>query len=327
VSILFGIVESQKTKSFLGPNVFVAIAGTGGLASQAAYSSNGTIWTRTTMPFVAVWRAATYGNNVFVAVNSYSFSPDDNAGATSTDGITWTKVTMPGNKAAWVDVVYGNNTFVAVASSLLSTSTTDISTSSTDGITWTQRTMPASSAWQSVAYGNNTFVAIALNTAAATSTDGITWTQRTMPASTNWMPLTYSNDKFVALSRNSSIYATSTDGITWTQRTMPAGNWGSIVYGSDIYLATSYVFASQTSATSTDGITWTLRTMPENTGFYWKGLSHGNNTFVAICYNSVDQIEYTGDGKTAYSSDGISWSLAFIPDPETARWGESAYGG
>lgn len=304
--------------------VFVAIAGEGTPQNQAAYSPDGATWTRTTMPTESNWSSAVYGNGKFVAVQ-YGFETSPflrNVVAYSTNGVTWTSATMPMTTGrGWYAIAYGNNTFVALAEN------TTVAATSTDGITWTERAMPTASNWYGVAYGNNTFVAIASGTTVyATSPNGVTWTQRAMPASTNWRPIIYSNNKFVALSTNSNIFATSTDGITWTQRTMPAGNWVSITYGKGVYLTTNAGFGSNVSATSADGITWTLRTMPTNTGLFWQGLSYGNGRFVATCYMSVDQTTYENDGKTAYSTDGINWTLAYIPTPVTSRWTTTAYG-
>ena len=76
------------------------------------------------------WLNTAYGNGVFVAVNSYSYTS-----ATSTDnGVTWTQHDMP--IGGWYSVAYGNGAFVAVDySSRTSATSTD------NGVTWTQHSM------------------------------------------------------------------------------------------------------------------------------------------------------------------------------------------
>ena len=123
---------------------------------NAAYSTNGTSWTASTMPSSNSWYGVTYGNGYFVAVQGSGSTP----GAYSTNGTTWTASTMP-SADTWIGVTYGNGYFVAVASN-----TTPNGAYSTNGITWTANTMPSASNWNSVAYGNGYYVSVAQGTSA-----------------------------------------------------------------------------------------------------------------------------------------------------------------
>ena len=67
-------------------------------------------WTARTLPSSSNWRSVTYGNGLFVAVES-----GGTAAATSPDGVTWTARTLP-SSSNWYSVTYGNGLFVAVAS-------------------------------------------------------------------------------------------------------------------------------------------------------------------------------------------------------------------
>jgi hypothetical protein len=80
--------------------------------------------------------ATNYGNGTFITLRASS-----NEGALSTDGVTWTPITLPATPYYW-DVEYNNNTFVAVTNTI-------ISYVSTDGMTWTQGTLPnGSQSWR-----------------------------------------------------------------------------------------------------------------------------------------------------------------------------------
>jgi len=102
---ILGISASQNTKSFLGPNVFAAVAR---FSANAASSTDGITWTQRTLPSSLNWYSVAYGGGVFVAV---AYSSTD--AATSTDGITWTQRTLP-LYSGWKSVAYGGGVFVAV---------------------------------------------------------------------------------------------------------------------------------------------------------------------------------------------------------------------
>ena len=57
------------------------------------------------MPSSATWNGVAYGNGYFVAVASGT-----TAGAYSTNGTTWTALTMP-SSSSWYGIAYGNGVF------------------------------------------------------------------------------------------------------------------------------------------------------------------------------------------------------------------------
>ena len=243
-----------------------------------------------------------YGNGKYVAVATRT-----NTMAYSTDGINWTRGTMPSNQD-WYSVCYGNDKYVAVAYD------TNIMAYSTDGITWTEGNMPISKAWQSVCYGDGKYVAVATRTnTMAYSTDGINWTEGNMPRNEEWRLVCYGKDKFVAIAYNSNIMAYSTDGISWTQGNMPRNEeWNSVCYGNDKFVAVAYY--SNIMAYSTDGISWTRGNMPSNQD--WYSVCYGNGKYVAIATNNTNIM--------AYSTDGISWTKGNMPSNQ--RWDSVCYG-
>ena len=257
-------------------------------------------WKENTLPANTDWKSVTYGDGKYVAV---AFNSDK--GAYSTDGITWTEMSMPA-VGSWI-VTYGNGKYVAVASGNTK------GAYSTNGINWTEMNMPASRSWNGLTYGNGKFVAVAASSdKGAYSTDGVTWTEMSMPSSRDWASVTYGDGKFVAVAVDSLYGAYSTDGITWAEMNMPASRiWRRVTYGNGKFVAVAYI--SDKGAYSTDGITWTEMSMP--TSRSWIGVTYGDDKFVAVAYNS---------DKGAYSIDGITWTETTLP--ASIRWNDVTYG-
>lgn len=257
-------------------------------------------WKENTLPANTDWKSVTYGDGKYVAV-----AFDSDKGAYSTDGISWTEMSMPA-VGSWI-VTYGNGKYVAVASG------SDKGAYSNDGITWTEMTLPASRSWNGLTYGNGKFVAVAASSdKGAYSTDGVTWTEMSMPTSRDWASVTYGDGKFVAVVVDSLYGAYSTDGITWTEMSMSASRiWRRVTYGNGKFVAVAYI--SDKGAYSTDGINWTEMSMP--TSRSWIGVTYGDDKFVAVAYNS---------DKGAYSTDGITWTETTLT--ASMRWNDVTYG-
>lgn len=257
-------------------------------------------WKENTLPANTDWKSVTYGDGKYVAV---AFNSDK--GAYSTDGITWTEMSMPA-VGSWI-VTYGNGKYVAVASGNTN------GAYSTNGINWTEMNMPASRSWNGLTYGNGKFVAVAASSdKGAYSTDGVTWTEMSMPTSRDWASVTYGDGKFVAIVVDSLYGAYSADGISWTEMSMPASRiWRRVTYGNGKFVAVAYI--SDKGAYSTDGITWTEMSMP--TSRSWIGVTYGDDKFVAVAYNS---------DKGAHSIDGITWTETTLP--ASIGWNDVTYG-
>lgn len=257
-------------------------------------------WKENTLPANTDWKSVTYGDGKYVAVTFYS-----DKGAYSTDGVTWTEMSMPAVDS-WI-VTYGNGKYVALASGNTK------GAYSTNGITWTEMTLPASRSWNGLTYGNGKFVAVAASSdKGAYSTDGVTWTEMSMPTSRDWASVTYGDGKFVAVVVDSLYGAYSADGISWTEMSMPASRiWRRVAYGNGKFVAVGA--GSDKGAYSTDGISWTEMSMP--TSRSWIGLTYGDDKFVAVAYNS---------DKGAYSTDGITWTETTLP--ASIGWNDVTYG-
>lgn len=124
----------------------------------AAWSTDGYIWNRCSLPETKHWTSVTcgkdkLGNDLFVAVAGGPAGAAQSAAAHSHDGITWHNSTIPAQ--AWQSVTYGNGRFVAVpwAGNTMA--------KSADGESWqVYSRLPYSGVWESVTYGAGKFVAV-----------------------------------------------------------------------------------------------------------------------------------------------------------------------
>lgn len=121
------------------------------------YSTDGENWSASTFPVSSInFTDMAYENGKFVIIPDSSLDENTKtrAGYVSTDGITWTEMTMPDGKSkwnngGWLSIIGGNGVFVAI--------TELYATTSTDGEHWTypQRI------WSNnltIAYGGGVFI-------------------------------------------------------------------------------------------------------------------------------------------------------------------------
>jgi hypothetical protein len=257
----------------------------GGAKATIAYSTNGATWTAVEdNPFDTLIHAVAYGNDKFVAADSFAKM------AYSDDGVTWKAVANTG--VSWGAninaIAYGNNRWVAVGDG-------GTIAYSSNGTTWTAWTGVADSTiWKytdsdgrsnranirDVAYGNGRFVAVGYEGKIAHSTDGASWTAENSKVGTYGLfAIAYGNGNFVA---GSVITTYSSDGVTWTLGTAaPLGLYGmwSIGFGNNRFVAGS---ANGTTRYSADGKSWT--TIATNNAFSGRinGIAYGNGRFVAV---------------------------------------------
>jgi hypothetical protein len=233
------------------------------------------------------WRSVAFGAGVWVAL---TFS---NNAARSTDGITWTALTLPLTRI-WIGVTYGNGVFVAV-------STTGTPIVSSDGSVWNTYSM-AESALNGLGFGAGKFVAIPSNTSTAGnySTDGQTWTSSTLPSLSVWTAPVYGNGGFITLQGSTS--QKSSDGATWASGgSLPAsGSWNT-AFGDSTYVG----LTATTAIYSKDGgVTWQLGVITVVLGGSLTSVAYGDGRFVAT----------TDTSGLISSFDGITW-VAYVRPP------------
>ena len=154
-----------------GTNKFVVISNN---TKDIEYSTDaGASWTSLVDALPETnFSCITYGKGLYVALRTGAAN-----GAISTDGETYTAVTLPNSKN-WIDVVWGNGIFVALASN---TGANNMAYS-IDGTNWVAASTPNGSATPSgLAYGQGVFIVTysSSETIIGESFDGVTWTETT----------------------------------------------------------------------------------------------------------------------------------------------------
>ena len=135
---------TDVTGGLVGTSTYFVAVASGGTA--AAYSvDNGASWIATgALPASATWSSITYGNSRFFAVASGSANA-----AFSTNGATWTAVTLP-SSTTWDSATFGDDSFVVVAKG----STSALTSFTGETGSFTAQTLVASSSWEDTAYGS-----------------------------------------------------------------------------------------------------------------------------------------------------------------------------
>jgi len=257
-----------------------------------------------------------YGSNTFIALPSTG-----NIGAISTDGSSWSSLTLP-STLSWSGLTYGNNYWVGIASG-----SGLAYYSNSNGTGWRASSLTTSSTWSAIGYGNGIFVTAAGGSILGNySTDfGKTWStvQSTITSSTA--------SSFVVSGGTATINFTSAlpaAFIVGTTITLsgfnPFTTSGSVqVNGTPFTVVTStttqVTFAlAGTYATNILGtVTGIINGMPVSQA--WSQIVWGSGTFVAISNDA--------SAKVAYSTNGSMWQLASIPSGtfSSIAWGSSRF--
>lgn len=193
-------------KVVYGGGKFVAVGN-----SKIATSNDGLAWT-VKNDITANFTQAFYLNNRF-----FIFAPAAGTAQTSTDGVTWTPMTMP----LFSTVVPLCGVYNSVLGLYVIAGASAALMTSPDGVTWTSRTSNMTNAINAIDFNNSMMVAVGGNgtTTAniATTTDGITWTARSNTIAQSRSSLAWwSFGNMWVSGGNNALIATSLDGITWT---------------------------------------------------------------------------------------------------------------
>ena len=264
------------------------------------------------------WSSVAYGNSTYVAVSRTS----SNVAATSSDGVTWTKRTLP-FVANWNGICYGATSalFVAVCSDITTTGGTQIGSrfcaTSPDGITWTRRAMPANQSWNAVASNGTSFVAVggdatnAATTGAASSTDGITWVAATMATSQVWNAVAYGGARYVAVGTGTATNYDTDGAGTWTNgATVTSATYMAIIYNGTIWMVISgSSTGNQSKADPTTGAFTAGGALPNSTS---RGVAWDGTNFVVV--------STTNSTQTARSTNGASWTTTTLTGTQIGSW-------
>jgi hypothetical protein len=201
-----------------GNEKFVAISEMGSVVYTSDNSRSG--WESSPSDIPPGMIDLTFGGGKFVAVGAAG------AGASSADGVTWTKSILF-DKDDFVAVRYGDGNFMALGAK------GSVYTSS-DGISWRGMASGRAMSYKQIIYGGNKFVAVG-DSGVSVSGDGKNWNSGESNGETalkGLQSVAYGNGKFVAVG-DSGAFFTSQDGNLWTD--MSANDRGimflNIAYG------------------------------------------------------------------------------------------------
>lgn len=220
---------------------------------------------------------------------------------------------LPDGATSWRMACYGGGRFLAVPMQDSVSTKFSVMAYSDDGLNWSEVTTPARS-WSDgeFCYGNGKFIFCSVEGPLYSET-GVDWMEMEMPSTGGWRAVCYGNGKFVALGvtaqgmiARAATAAVSTDGINWTSNeNIHTANWRAVCYGNGKFVA----IYSGGIAVSEDGLNWSDVKVLDVPQMYWSWyeVCYGNGRFVATgrfgIYSSSTK------GYTAYSIDGISWTI------------------
>lgn len=177
-----------------------------------ATSPDAVTWTERSLGFNATMSGLAFGAGIFVAVG-IDFDTSTQEAATSSDGSSWTEITLP-NAPILVSVIFEDNQFIAFGED-------GYIATSPDGTSWTERNSGQSNSFlggNCATFGDGLYIAVG-SEFVITSVDGINWTEQTVP-STNYFGVAFGAGNYV-ITGDSQTVLTSPDAVTWTQRDLP----------------------------------------------------------------------------------------------------------
>lgn len=209
----------------------------------------------------------------------------------STDGNTWSTITIDATAATITDITYSPSLGLYVASGDGGRILTSV-----DLLTWTARTSGVANQIEAVFWDGTQFVFVTTGGEVSTSADGITWIARTSPLAGTALHCVYSSTEGAAglvVGGAAGAVMVSPDGVTWT-----ASSTGSTGNVQDIVLHGSEYFAAHNNGditVSSDGINWQMAYQGgAGTAFY--GIDSDGQSVRAAGVGVVS------------SADGVTWN-------------------
>lgn len=130
----------------------------------------------------------------------------------------------------------------------------------------------------------------------------------TLPAGRNWADICYGDGKYIAIASSTNYFAYSEDGINWEEIDVGASYvWRTITYGNGMFVA--FTYNSKYYAYSYDGRNWTVTSVTWSDK--WQHIAYGSGLFIVT----------TSNARFIYSTDGIRWKAAYLPDDESMGGG------
>lgn len=257
------------------------------------------------LPSSESWISMVCSDDKIVATAQNSPSGTNKA-AYSTDGISWTGITLPSSNN-WRPVAYANGVFVAVGKH----SGTVIY--STDGITWNTSNAPSEYKWYCVTSSADKFVLADYDSGKIVySTDGNNWTETTSPVTRGIVDISYAGGKFFV---HASRTYCSENLTSWTESHI--NTISGILYGNGKFVAIELISiggAACKVCCSDDGVNWVeTAQIPNGSGNYNPGTFADGKFTVMI----------PGSNKAVYSTDGVNWTEVVMPSED--NWCDVVY--
>lgn len=221
-----------------------------GPADAVATSADGDSWTKVPASFSRFQQAAASGS-ITIAVDAQILS--------STDGASWTPVSLPAHWVGFSSVVWTGKRFLlnGIFNSVDSVAISE------DGRNWSLVSIGVGASTrglpQSYAISPKGVVMAGMGGASFSADSGVTWTKSTTASSS--VGVVWRDGLFVSATENGGLQ-TSTDGLAWTTQTAIADSLAKLAGGGNvwneigdlngtIYLVGSHAFLSK------DGLHWT----------------------------------------------------------------------
>lgn len=318
-------IPGMAGKWINGATTFGALTIIVGDDSSIYTSADLATWTKRTVPITDsyLWDVAASPTAV-VAIGGAN-SNDAPRVLRSTDGITWTSVSVP--ITAWLNrVAYVNGKWQIGAGDFRR-----IAYSNNDGVTWLSASGATSAGVRVMAFahGAGRYVA-ACSTGVVHGTNGEAWTTGLDTTDgRNFKDVAFGNGVFVIVGElpgapSQSRLLRSTDGITWTAVNIAgvAGLERVIYFGGYFYA----VGTDRWVCRSADGITWDTQQVGSAANWPWRAIAPLGTALVLG--GQVNQIGFSEDGATWTSSadvygNGSTYGLTPV-GPRMLAWGESA---
>jgi hypothetical protein len=279
-------------------------------------STDGINWTTRTAAASNDWKCVCWSSfaNAFVAVSTNGTS---NRMMKSTNGTSWTTISTTN-----IDATY--NFIISIDSlNLLLTSVTDTAglyitnkiavCTSSSASSWTFVTTTYDFGFNRIIYADSLNLLVTCGISGKnnilTSSDGKNWIIQT-PAnqSVSFSDIVWSPSLSLIVCISTSYINRSSDGINWISSSPPSGQWYSITWSPtlNLFVAISAYDSGNNFMRSSNGYTWTAFNV---VGTNWQ----------SICWSSSLAIFLAAgyDGKIAYSSNGINWTIVTIADSVT----------
>jgi hypothetical protein len=232
---------------------------------------------------------------------------------TSTDGYSWTRVTLPKNYIYLQGVTSdGLGKWVAIGGDAITMQ--PVILYSSDMNNWQIISPPHGDIILSgIAYGNNMWVTVGTinymqhneGPVIMTSPDGIHWSMQSLNLpekfrGTFLTSVAFADGKWVAV--GGGITATSSDAINWTCQQPISWQWPasySITHGNNRWVSVGPMGSEQEGiTTSLDGLSWNLKVI--TTDSFFSGIAYGNGHWMIIA-SSLHSSIFT-------SQDTLTWS-------------------